>query len=156
MYENKLNANIKLNLPVISNAQKKEEYFKKTIEPNCKLQPQFFILNFPRYFVSPTGSLFKSQSFQDCASKIWISILATQLLLFFQILSRFGAWEILKWFSYYSKFILILSLSEICAHVVIKDFLWKISSDSFILTVSLYFNWKSGVNQHFPSKRNKL
>ena len=58
--------------------------------------------------------------------------------------------------SYYSKFILILSLSEICAHVVIKDFLWKISSDSFILTVSLYFNWKSGGNQHFPTKRNKL
>ena len=132
--------------------RKKKNILRRRSSLNIILQPQFFILNFPTYFVSPTGSLFKSESFQDCGSKIWISILATQLLLFFQILSRFGAWEILKWFSYYSKFILILSLSEICAHVVIKDFLWKISSDSFILTVSLYFNWKSGVNQHFSLK----
>ena len=140
--------------------RKKKNILRRRSSLNIILQPQFFILNFPRYFVSPTGSLFKSQSFQDCASKIWISILATQLLLFFQILSRFGVWailkwyirEILKWFSYYSKFILMLSLSEICAHVLIKDFLWKISSGSFILTVYLYFNWKSGVNQHFPLK----
>ena len=77
-----------------NNAQKKEEYFKKKIEPKYHSATTVFhfkFKHFPICFVSPTGSLFKSQSF-------WISTLATQLLLFFQILSRFGAWEILKWY----------------------------------------------------------